>query len=137
MGEGEQHEGTIWEAAMAAPHFKLGNLVAFVDRNGLCLDGPTEEIMALEPFADKWRAFNWRVIDVDGNNTEALIDVIDQLPPAQSDTPTLIIAKTTKGFGVDYMENQVQWHFGQISDEMAEEAIASLEAVFNRKWGDK
>lgn len=135
MGDGEQHEGTIWEAAMSAPHFGLGNLIAFVDRNRMSLEGPTEQIMRLEPFADKWRAFGWRVIEVDGHDMAAWIDALDGLPEPGSDVPTVFIANTLKGKGVAFMEDQAAWHIGRIDPQQCQSAIEELEETFRQKWG--
>lgn len=118
MGDGETNEGTVWEAAMAAPQYKLGNLVALIDRNGLSLDGKTEEIMALEPYADKWKAFRWNVVEVNGHDMEALVNALDALPSVDSDVPTVLICNTVKGKGVDFMENNVDWHCGGFNAEV-------------------
>jgi len=128
LGDGECNEGMVWEAAMSARHFKLGNLVAIVDRNGLSLDGPTEEIMGLEPLADKWRAFGWNTTEIDGNDMEAVLRALHDLPPVGSDRPTCIIARTVKGKGVSFMENDPVWHYGGLDDEKAAAVLAELEA---------
>jgi len=126
LGDGECNEGSVWEAAMAAAHFKVTNLITFVDRNRLMIDGKTEEIMSVEPFADKWRAFGFIVKEVDGHNYKALTDAIDfALEEAKS--PVMIIADTVKGKGVDFMENQVKWHYGSIDSELAEKAHTSVD----------
>jgi len=127
LGDGELDEGMVWEAAMSAAHFKLGNLVAIVDRNGLSLDGPTEEIMALEPLADKWRAFGWHVMEVDGHDMRQILEAFAALPPVASPRPTCIIAKTVKGKGVGFMEGKAEWHYGGLDDEKAAEVCAELE----------
>lgn len=137
MGDGELGEGTIWEAAMYAAHYKLGNLVGFVDKNGLSFDGATEELMSLEPLADKWRAFGWNVMEVDGHNMEEIIDAIDRLPAPDSGVPTVIIGKTVKGKGVSYMENNPAWHAGMIDDEKYATAVSEIQAVYNQKWGEQ
>jgi transketolase len=126
IGDGESCEGSIWEAAMAAPHLKLGNLIVIVDRNMLSLDGQTEEIMPLEPFEDKWRAFNWNTLVVDGNNLEEVLKVLENLPPADSDVPTVIISKTVKGKGVSFMENVPEYHHKAISEEQLVAALAEI-----------
>ncbi len=137
MGDGEQDEGSIWEAAMSARQFKLGNLIAVVDRNRLSLDGRTEDIMQLEPFADKWRAFGWNVIEVEnGNDIESLVDVFDNLPPVDSEVPTVIICKTVKGCGVSFMEDQYLWHNGSVNKEQLDQALREIEDAFNAKWGE-
>ncbi len=129
LGDGECDEGMIWEAAMSAHQHKLGNLTAIVDRNGYSLDGPTEEVMALEPFADKWQAFGWDVLDVDGHDFGELLEAFEKLPPASSATPTCIIARTSKGKGVSFMENTAEWHYGGLDDELAEKVLEEIECA--------
>jgi transketolase len=109
MGDGEQQEGEVWEAAMAASKFKLDNLVGIIDRNGIQQDGLTEQIMPLEPLAAKWRAFNWNVIEVDGYDYLQLMDAFDQAEMAKN-KPTIIIAHTVKGKGVSFMEWSPHYH---------------------------
>jgi transketolase len=135
VGDGEMGEGSIWEAAMSSKHYKLGNLVVFVDRNRMSLDGKTEELMPLEPVADKWRAFGWNVVEVDGHSMEQLIDTVDALPPTDSDVPTVIIGNTVKGRGVSFMENVTSWHAGRITEEQLILAKTELLEAFNKKWG--
>lgn len=125
MGDGEQAEGSIWEAAMAAAHYRLDNLVGIVDRNKLQISGSTEDVMRLEPLADKWRSFGWEVVEVDGNDIEQLVNVFESLPDA-SDKPTMIIANTVKGKGVSIAENQAGWHHHVPSKEEYELAMAEL-----------
>lgn len=125
MGDGECQEGSVWEAAMAAAHYKLDNLVAIVDRNGVQEDGPTEEIMALEPFADKWRAFGWEVREVDGHDVEDLSRALHAVPFAPG-KPSLVIAKTVKGKGVSFAEHAHSWHYGKLSSEQRERALADI-----------
>lgn len=125
MGDGECNEGSIWEAAMAAHHYKLANLTGFVDRNRMMIDGPTEEIMSLEPFADKWKAFGWNVHVVNGHDFEALSGAIDAAHACQ-EGPTVIIAQTVKGKGVDFMENDPAWHYGGLDANLAKKAKESL-----------
>lgn len=134
MGDGEQSEGSIWEAAANAVHYKLGNLVAVVDVNGLEADGRIEEITGLLDIAEKYRAFGFNVVEIDGNDIKAIKEAFDNLPPADSDVPTVIICHTIKGKGVDFMEDTPRWHAGKISDEQLGESIAKLEAEYNRKW---
>ena len=129
LGDGECDEGSNWEAGMAAAHFKADNLVAFVDRNKCMIDGPTEEVMKLEPLADKWRSFGFEVIEVDGHNFNALADAIDKALEIKG-KPTMIIADTVKGAGVDYMEGDYKWHYGALNDEKYELAKASLEKYY-------
>jgi transketolase len=109
MGDGEQAEGSVWEGAMAAAQYKLDNLVAIVDRNRLQITGNTEDVMSLEPFGEKWRAFGWDVVEVDGNNIEELVKVLEQTPRV-SGKPTLIVANTVKGKGISFAENVAKWH---------------------------
>lgn len=137
MGDGEQHQGTIWEAAMLAPQFKLGNLVGIIDRNNFSFDGETEKIMALEPLAEKWRSFNWNVIEVDGHNVEELIETFDALSPAAGDVPTLIISKSIKGNGVSFMAANKGWHAGRIDSDLYEKATNELKDAYSRKWGEQ
>lgn len=134
MGDGEQSEGSIWEAAMNAAHYKLGNLVAIVDNNGLEADGAIDVITGLGDIAGKYRAFGWNVVEMDGNNVEEIKNAFDNLPAPDSDKPTCIVAHTIKGKGVSFMENQVRWHAGKITDEQFEEAITELNREYERKW---
>ena len=125
MGDGECCEGSVWEAAMALSHFKLGNVISIVDRNRLMIDGGTEDIMGLEPFGDKWRAFGLEVIEVDGHNFGELAAALDR-GWAATDKPVLILANTVKGKGVDFMENNVVWHYGSGDSELCEKAKLSI-----------
>jgi transketolase len=109
IGDGESNEGQVWEAAMAASKFKLDNLIAILDRNRIQQDGFTEDIMPLDPMRDKWLAFNWNVIEIDGHKVEQVIDAINKATQVQ-DKPTLIIANTIKGNGIKHMTNNPQWH---------------------------
>lgn len=137
VGDGECGEGSIWEAVLFARQYKLGNLVAFVDRNRMSFDGKTEDHMAMEPFADKWRAFGWNVVEIDGHDMEQIIDAIDNLPAADSDVPTVIIGKTVKGHGVSFMEMDVSWHAGTLNDDDWVKAKAEVTEAYERKWGAK
>lgn len=136
MGDGELCEGTMWEAAMLASHYKLGNLVGFVDKNGLSFDGETEKVMSLEPLSDKWRAFGWRVVEVDGHDMAQLVDVIDDLPPASSNVPTVIIGNTVKGNGISFMAGSAAWHAGSLNDEKYNAAVNEVKATYSKKWGE-
>jgi transketolase len=109
IGDGESNEGQVWEAAMAAAKFKLDNLVAILDRNRIQQDGFTEDIMPLDPMRDKWAAFNWNVIEIDGHKVEQIIDALNKARQVQ-DKPTVIIASTIKGSGIKHMTNNPQWH---------------------------
>lgn len=125
LGDGELQEGLVWEAAMAAAHFKLDNLTAFIDLNGLQIDGPNEVVMGVEPVADKFRAFGWHVIDIDGHDLEKIVAALDEARSTKL-KPTLIMARTIKGKGVSFMENVVGWHGNAPKQEDAEKALAEL-----------
>jgi len=109
LGDGELDEGSVWEAAMCAAHFKLDNLVAIVDRNRLQIDGPTKEIMCLEDLSAKWQAFGWNTLKIDGHNMPQILKSLDDAEETK-DRPTVIIAHTIKGKGVSFAENQVGYH---------------------------
>jgi transketolase len=126
MGDGEMNAGPVWESAMATAHFKLDNLTAYVDRNRLCIDGSTEEIMALEPFVDKWKAFGWNVLEIDGHDFDQICDATDKAL-AEKGKPTVIVCNTVKGKGVDFMENRAEWHYAGLDEGMRDKALASLE----------
>jgi transketolase len=126
VGDGEQQEGQIWEAAMAAPKFRLGNLTAIIDANRIQLMGDTQDIMPVEPVPDKWRAFNWNVLEADGHSIAAIVAACKEAATLP-ETPTVIIAHTTKGKGVSFMENTHTWHTGLITDELRAKALAELE----------
>jgi transketolase len=126
LGDGECHEGMIWEAAMAAPHFKLDNLVAIVDRNWMCIAGYTENWLPLEPFAEKWRGFNWDVYCVDGHDLSQLTDTFDEIADKLNGRPKVIIANTIKGKGVSTMENDASWHARGIDEAMYKTAMLEL-----------
>ncbi|QFU89290.1 transketolase [Amycolatopsis sp. YIM 10] len=125
LGDGECQEGSIWEAAMSAAHFGLDNLVVVVDRNGFQEDGPTEEIMALEPFADKWRSFGWQVAEVDGHDVTKLSAALHRVPFAPG-RPSCVIARTEKGHGLSFTANTHTWHYGKFSAQQYRQALAEL-----------
>ena len=125
MGDGECGEGSVWEAAMSASHFKLGNVIGIVDRNRLMIDGKTEDVMALEPFADKWRAFGWDVVEIDGHDFDQLDEALARAWAA-TEQPVLILANTIKGKGVDFMENNVVYHYASADSELCAKAKASI-----------
>lgn len=125
LGDGELAEGQVWEAAMAAAHFKLDNLTAILDFNGLQIDGTTDEVMSSAPLPDKWRAFGWHVIELDGHDIEALLKGFDEAHRVKG-RPTILIAKTVKGKGVSFMENAVGWHGNAPNAEQAEQALKAL-----------
>jgi transketolase len=111
MGDGEQDEGNVWEAAMLAGKYKLSNITAFTDRNNIQIDGPTEQVMPLEDLKGKWEAFGWHVLEIDGNNIEMVIDAC-AMAKAIIEKPVMIIAHTVPGMGVDFMEYDYHWHGG-------------------------
>lgn len=127
MGDGEQAEGSNWEAAMAGAHYKLDNLVGIIDRNRLQISGSTEDVMGLEPLEDKWAAFGWNVVSVDGNDIEQLLNSF-RAAPEVAGRPTLIMANTVKGKGVSFAENVPAWHHHVPTDEQLELALAELSA---------
>jgi transketolase len=125
LGDGECDEGQVWEAAMLSAHYKLDNLVAIVDRNGLQIDGSTEDVMSLEPLSKKWESFGWNVIEIDGNNIEEIIKAFQETEN-RTGKPTVIIARTCKGKGVSFMENVCSFHGKAPTDE---EKIRALEEL--------
>ncbi len=125
LGDGECDEGQVWEAAMAAAHFKLDNLVGIVDHNGLQIDGWNRDVMNLEPLPDKWRSFGWKVLEVDGHDLARVLDAFDQAKGVK-EQPTMIIAHTVKGKGVSFMENQADFHGKAPTREEAERALKEL-----------
>jgi len=127
MGDGEIMEGEPWTAAMAASKYKLDNLIAIVDRNGLSMDGATEDIMPLEPLAEKWESFGWAVkIVSDGNDVRSLLEAFNSIPFKKS-KPSLVIAKTIKGKGIPFMENNYAYHYGVLSDDGYKEVVKILQ----------
>lgn len=134
MGDGEQSEGSIWEAAMNAAHQKLGNLVAILDFNGLEADGTIDEVTGLGDISQKYRDCGWNVIDIfDGNNIADIKNAFDNLPAVDSDVPTILVCHTTKGKGVDFMENQVRWHAGKITEEQYADAVKKLDEELSKE----
>ncbi len=124
LGDGELQEGSCWEALMHAPHRKLNNVTAIIDRNHLQIDGSTEQIKDINPLDLKLKAFNWNVIEIDGHNVEEIYDALEA--SKKSDIPTAIIANTTKGKGISFMENQCGWHGKAPSDEDCKCALEEL-----------
>ena len=125
LGDGEMAEGQVWEAAMAAAHYKLDNVTAVIDFNGLQIDGTTDSVMCSTPLTEKWRAFCWHVIEVDGHDVEALLAAFAEAKQVKG-KPSIIIAKTVKGKGVSFMENQAGWHGNAPSVEQGEQALKEL-----------
>lgn len=124
MGDGEQAEGSIWEAAMSGAHYQLDNLCAIIDRNALQISGSTEQVMALENFADKWKAFGWDVSEVDGHDMDELATYFGKVRPAGK--PLCLIAHTVKGKGLPFAENKAEWHHKVPSYQQLQEAYKAL-----------
>lgn len=127
MGDGELQEGSVWEAMMQAPHRKLDNLIAIIDRNGLQIDGETEKVMSLNPLDEKLKAFGWNVVETDGHDFNQILSALEQ--SKTSDKPFAIIANTVKGKGVSFMENNAGWHGKAPNDEQFEQALKELEII--------
>lgn len=125
LGDGEMAEGLVWEAAMAAAHYKLDNLLAILDYNGLQIDGANREVMDSLPLVEKWMAFGWEVFEINGHDIEEILLTLTEAKTVKG-KPSIIIAKTTKGKGVSFMENEVGWHGSAPSSEQAEKALAEL-----------
>lgn len=135
LGDGECNEGAVWEAAMAISHYKASHVITIVDRNRFMMDGNTEDVMGLEPFADKWEAFGFKVIEVDGHSFEELAKAIDYARKA-NDKPVVIIANTKKGCGVDFMSENYKWHYGSLDTQALQRAKDSLNKYYEtRKKG--
>lgn len=128
LGDGELCEGQVWEAAMAAGHYRAGSLVAIVDRNQLSIDGPTESIMGVEPLDEKFRAFRWQVQRIDGHDFDAILDAFAGLPADPHGPPQMIIADTVKGRGVQRMELDTNWHVGNLVGADYDDVLAEIEA---------
>jgi len=125
LGDGEMMEGSNWEALMSGAHYKLDNLTAIIDRNKFSIDGSTEEVMSLEPLADKIRGFGWQLIEVDGNDVEQLLDAFNRVH--DTGKPKLILANTIKGKGVSFLEGKPSSHFAHFNPEDTERALAEVE----------
>ena len=125
LGDGEIQEGQIWEAAMSASHYKLNNVIAFLDYNKLQIDGSNDEVMTVSPVDKKFEAFGWYVQEIDGHNFEEIIAAVNNAK--KSDRPSMIIANTIKGKGVSFMENKASWHGKAPNKEQYEEAIKDIE----------
>ena len=125
LGDGECDEGSVWEAAMATAHYKVTDLITVVDRNKAMIDGPTEDVLALEPFADKWRAFGFEVIEVDGHHMKKLSEAMEQAMAA-AEKPVCIILDTVKGEGISFMAGDYKWHYGAMDSEKYEKATQDL-----------
>jgi len=130
MGDGEQAEGSVWEAAMAGAHYRLDNLTAVIDRNYLQISGNTEDVMGLDNLGAKWEAFGWQVVPAEGHDILSLITSFTQ--PHEGSKPKMIIARTIKGKGVGFMEGNAAWHHGVPSKEQYEAAAAELDELIRR-----
>ena len=130
LGDGELDEGQVWEASMAASHYELDNLTAFVDYNGLQIDGKITEVMNPEPIADKFAAFGWNVIEIDAHDFDQIEEAVNKAKETKG-KPTMIVAHSIKGKGVSYMENQASWHGSAPKKEQAEQALAELNDYLN------
>ena len=135
MGDGEQNEGNVWEAAMLASKYKLNNVIAITDRNNIQIDGPTETVMPLEDLKGKWESFGWHVIEIDGNNMEAIIDAC-AMARAVVEKPVMIIAYTVPGKGVDFMEYDFHWHGMPPNHEQAVVALHELRTLKGKIKGE-
>jgi len=130
LGDGEVQEGLIWEAAMSAAHYKLDNMVAFLDYNGLQIDGEVEKVMNIGPIVDKFKSFGWNVIEIDGHDFDQIFAALDMAKETVG-KPTMIVAKTVKGKGVSFMENNAGWHGNAPSDNDLEIALSELGGADN------
>jgi transketolase len=128
VGDGELGEGQIWEAAMAAAHFRLGSLICIVDRNQLSIDGPTEQVMGVEPLTEKFQAFGWQTSRIDGHDIAAILDAFAGLHSDPAGPPQVIIADTVKGRGVARMELSLDWHVGNLAGSDYDDVILELQA---------
>jgi len=125
IGDGEAQEGSVWEASMAASHYNLDNLIVILDNNNLQIDGPVDDVMSIYPAMEKWRAFGWHVIEIDGHNFREIIGALNEADNVKF-KPTMIVAKTVKGKGVSFMENRAEWHGKALPPELLKEALKEL-----------
>jgi transketolase len=126
LGDGELHEGQVWEAAMSAAHHHAHNLIAIVDRNGFSLDGRVDDVIGIEPLREKWEAFGWETFEVDGHDVDALLPLLRELRCSERSRPALVVARTVKGKGVSYMESELGWHLGWLDPADERAALAEL-----------
>lgn len=131
MGDGEQGEGSIYEAAMAGHHYKLDNLVAIIDRNGLQISDTTERVMSLDSIRERWTAFGWDVVEINGDSMADIVKTLDGID-YRNEKPHLIVSKTTKGRGISCMENILKWHHGVPNEAEYTQSMAELEAAINQ-----
>lgn len=135
LGDGELDEGNVWEAAMLAGNYKLGNIIGIIDRNNIQIDGTTENVMYLEDLKAKWQGFGWHVLEIDGNNIEAVIDAC-AMARSIVEKPVMIIAYTTPGKGVDFMEGDFHWHGSPPNTEQAKIALHELRTLRGKIRGE-
>jgi transketolase len=128
LGDGELHEGSNWEAAMCAAHYRLSSLTAIVDANKVSQSAHVADLVGIEPLADKWRAFGWEVREIDGHKMEQIVDALDALP-FNPQKPSALIAHTVKGKGVSFAEDTYVWHSNTVNDEVYARALAELEVL--------
>jgi len=127
LGDGELHEGQNWEAALAAAHHRVGNLIAIVDRNHYCLDGEVDDVNGIGPLADKWRSFGWEALTIDGHDSAVVLSTLRELRDRRDDAaPAVVIAETVKGKGVSFMESEVGWHLGYLDSVDESRVLAEL-----------
>ncbi|UOF88633.1 transketolase [Fodinisporobacter ferrooxydans] len=127
LGDGEIQEGQVWEAAMSAGNFQLGNLVAILDNNKVTVDGFTKDLMNIYPIREKWESFGWNVVEVNGHDVPALVATFDALPAPLSEKPTIVICDTISGKGVSFMEHTFEWHVANLADEDIKKALLEIE----------
>jgi len=132
MGDGETCEGEVWESAMTASSYKLGNLVGIVDRNHQLMTANTEDFITMEPYAEKWRAFGWNAIELDGHDMKALTEALDGLPDPRSQVPTVLVCETIKGKGVSFMEHAIGWHAGCLSQDDMVKALTDMDGAWEK-----
>jgi transketolase len=125
LGDGETQEGQVWEAAMTAAHYRLDNLCAIIDNNGLQIDGHCCDVMSIEPIVNKWEAFGWYVIDINGHDMEAIVNAFDEAETVKM-KPVMIVARTVKGKGVSFFEGKVEYHGIAPTPEELERALKEL-----------
>lgn len=135
LGDGELDEGNIWEAAMLAGKYRLGNIIAIIDRNNIQIDGMTDKVMPLDDLKKKWESFGWHVMEIDGNNIEAVIDACE-MADAITDQPVMLIAYTVPGKGVDFMEYDFHWHGIPPDREQANKALHDLRTLGGKVRGE-
>ena len=129
LGDGELHEGQVWEAALAAAHHRAGSLIAIVDRNRYSLDGTVDEVMGIEPVREKWSAFGWETFEVNGHDPAQLLELLRDLRDGERTRPALVVANTVKGKGISFMEAQPGWHLGWLHPDDERAALEELRKV--------